>query len=131
MRSVLFVALVLAALIGCDDTVFPSEVPSYEPTWSGVRVFMYNECRRCHIDGGLGDPLVLPDDVEVDVVLEGGSYVVPGDPEASLVWQVISFGYEPETVTAPPPMPLGDAPLSPTITEHVYQWIEDGASLDY
>ena len=112
--------LVFLALVGCDDTLYgqPEETNDlvYSSDWDGVRELSRDLCEVCHVEGGTSPDLVLPAAIEADLEQGGGRLVVPGDPEASLLWTVLEDGS----------MPIG-APLSEAQIGHVKAWIEDGA----
>ncbi len=111
------------ALVGCDNTIFHSQELGYEATWLGVQIFMHDHCFECHRAGQAPE---LPDAIEEDLLEERFEYVVPGDPEASVLWQILEpVEWEPGM---PHQMPPG-APLPLPVIEHVYEWIEEGAPL--
>ncbi|MBW2257110.1 MAG: hypothetical protein JRI25_21300 [Deltaproteobacteria bacterium] len=120
--------LVLGLGVACDDTVFESpELISdegYEATWEGVQLFVGDHCSSCHPRVTLP---ALPEALEEDLLAGDEVYVVPGSPEDSLFWRVISVDDRLEG--DPPPMPNGSGPLPAEETEHVYDWILDGALL--
>lgn len=115
--------LSLLVLGGCDDTVFATRGLGYEPTWLGMQVFMNDHCVECH--PSVTDP-DWPEDLEADVLDGTELYVVPGIPEESLLWRIVSE--EARREGDPPLMPLGRR-LTPPEVEHVRVWIEDGAPL--
>ncbi|GAB4564598.1 MAG: hypothetical protein Tsb0020_14930 [Haliangiales bacterium] len=114
-------AVTTTAAAGCayeyDDD---ASLEMYEPTWDGVALLFEHRCENCHgYQPGAGG-VALPMDVmdlmdELDA--DDGALVVPGDPENSLLWQVLASGR----------MPAGDRPLPMAQIEHVRMWIEDGA----
>jgi hypothetical protein len=128
MKRLPTLALVLGLGVACDDAVFePPEHGSdvvYEATWAGVRLFVADHCARCHPSVS---PPSLPEALEEDLLAGDEVYVVPGSPEDSLFWRVISVDGRLEG--DPPPMPLGSGPLPSEETDHVYDWILDGAAL--
>ena len=111
-------------LLGCDDHVFPAGPPvsedGYEASWDGVQLLMSDMgCLDCHV---ALEP-ILPEDLEDDIIGSLGTYVVPGEPENSLLWRVLV--YEEGLVGMPPTVPLERDLIAP-----VEQWILDGAPLD-
>ena len=116
------VLLGAAALSGCDDTVFQNDVVSYEADWLGVQMFLVDHCVECHQSASSG--IVLPDDLEEDLDLEAGTYIVPGDPAASMLWRVVSGEVQPGD---PLVMPIGTGPLPTYQIEHLEAWILAGA----
>ncbi len=123
---VILPALLCFCAAGCDDHIFEShgaDVPEggYTSDWDGVNQFWGDSCTTgCH------ESLtpILPDDVEDDLANGTGVYVVAGDPESSLMWQVVAH-------TGGVPMPFGSPdPLPIDTIQHIYDWIEDGAVID-
>ena len=118
-----WVGLVLV-LLGCDDHLFPAghsvSDDGYEATWDGVQRLMSDAgCLDCH---AALEP-ILPNAVEDDIMQGSGVFVVPGEPENSLLWRVLM--YEEGLVGMPPAGPLDQDQIAP-----VEQWILDGAPLD-
>ena len=114
----------LLALLGCDDHLFPAghsvSDDGYAPTWDGVQALMSDAgCLSCHTSLA---PM-LPTAVEDDLNEGGGLYVVPGEPENSLLLRVLV--YEEGLVGMPPSGPLPQDQIAP-----VEQWILNGAFLD-
>jgi hypothetical protein len=129
MKRLSTLVLVWGLGVACDDTVFepPPDLGSddgYEATWVGVQQFADDHCSRCHPSIALP---ALPEALEDDLLAGDEVYVVPGSPEDSLFWRVISV--DDRLAGDPPPMPSGNGPLPPELTEHVYDWILDGAPL--
>ena len=111
-------------LLGCDDHLFPSgssvAEDGYDATWDGVQRLMSDAgCLECH--AALAP--ILPSELEDDITQALGEYIVPGEPENSLLWRVLM--YEEGLVGMPPSGPLGEENIAP-----VEQWILDGAPLD-
>lgn len=121
-----WVVSALVVVVGCDDHVFPNATPTdttaYVPSFDGFEAFFGDHCEGCH-------PSLNGWDVEAtrkDIVDNTGRFVVPGDPDGSLLWRVI-IGADANVAL----MPLGFAqPLDGSVTAHVRQWILDGASLE-
>jgi hypothetical protein len=124
-RALLVGSLLLA---GCDDTLFgyvpPGTVPAdYTPTWTGVEALMRDQCVSCHASG---NPVILPADVEQDLVDGNHFLVTPGDPEGSLLWRVLS---DTQQLGETGPMPYLSGPLEPQVVLHVKTWIETGCPI--
>lgn len=131
MRSMLGVAI-LIGLVACDNTLFGVPIGGdggaveleYEVSFAGVEAMWVDHCQVCH---PAVDPFALEILVE-DLEQESGSYVVPGDPEGSLLWRLISATrLDGDPRTMPDGAPTG---LRPSEREHVRLWIIDGAPLD-
>ena len=128
----LWVAGALLALAGCDNTLFGVPIggddaavePEYEVSFAGVEAMWVDHCQVCH---PTVDPFVI-DDLIDDVDQETGRYIVPGDPEDSMFWRLISASrIDGDPRTMPDGAPSG---LRPAEREHVRRWILDGAPLD-
>lgn len=118
---ILTVSALLAVLVACDDNIWTGGGGGYDPDWFGVQVFMVDYCVQCHPTFEEPD---WPEDLEQDVRDGTGFYVVAGDPEASLLWRVVSGDVDEGEVIMPP-----GGPLPPVKTQHIYDWIEAGAPL--
>ena len=93
------------------------EPQTYAADWVGMQAFFGDQCAECHSDGAV----VFPDAIRADVGDGTEQWVVPGDPEASRLWLLLTGDIQPG-------MPLAN-PLLPETIEHVHTWIADGAPL--
>ena len=118
-------ALLLLLSAACDDHVFPTgsvegDPDAYTADWDGVQAFFQDSCTEgCHATL----PPVLPDAIEADILGGTEAYVVPGDAEASLLWQVLDH------TGNGTPMPIGQPRLDDDFILHVRDWIDSGAEL--
>ncbi len=127
----------LLAAAACDDHLYPAQGGDgeCEPTWSGVQVFLGDNCLTCHggPDAPSGAGIVLPDAITADLndlstpllPQYGGELVVPGSADTSVLWQAVSHSGTAEVVV----MPIGSVDPVPGY-ECVETWINDGALLD-
>lgn len=130
MRARLLAPLGILLVAGCDDHllgVLPDgEAPSaYTCDWAGVREFFDDYCHACHSGANPSGGFDLVATIEAEL---GGAeepfYVVPGDPDASRLWQSLA-GIGSATL-----MPYGyTIPLELAQTGHVECWIREGAQL--
>ena len=125
MRQLLCVGLL--ALAGCDDHTFPligeDGNVGYTPDWTGAQQFFGDHCESCH--PSLNDP-DLVEAVAADIVDGTGRYVVPGDPQSSELWLVIT-----DQSDQWPIMPLAAAqPLPDEVVQPIADWIAAGAPLE-
>src|SRR5688500_5229814 len=125
--------VVLAALAGCDDHLFPAVAGGggeCDATWVGVQGFMADNCLTCHggPDAPAGNGIVPPDHTTLDMHdLSAplypeylGELVVPGERDASVLWQAVAWTGPPEVVG----MPIGTVePLAGH--ECIGTWIDD------
>lgn len=120
--SIFFLYLMLT---GCDDTLFASDAgtETYPPTWIGVTDFMDDHCVVCHSPDGEATTQ-LPTNLAEDLQTSGQRFVVPGDPEASLLWRVVSDTVGPDDYGV---MPLGAGALPEPTVAHIREWILAGA----
>lgn len=99
--------------VDTGDTDLPPE--TYPATWDGVQQLIDNHCAVCH-------PATNGVDLRAGITDPTSGYVVPGDPDASYLWQVVSGG----TLLLMPPVP--DGPLPAETVQCIHDWIADGAS---
>jgi hypothetical protein len=103
-----------------DTALTITEPDIYDPTWQGVQDLFVDHCDRCH-------PSVQYLDLRTEIPLDIAKYqylVKPGDPDGSVLWQVVSAPNASQI-----PMPF-DSGLLPLVTvDAIRQWIADGASL--
>lgn len=130
MRVMTLVA-VLFAVSGCDNTVFPGEGGSSgggdarSADADGVMAYLDEKCGSCHAEGGQWPN--FPSDLEADINDGVGDVVVPGDPDASLLWQVLAA---PGDGSGASPMPFGrTSDINELDVQHIRLWIYDGATL--
>ena len=126
MRWLLLIPLLTIGLsVGCDDTVFPTNNRDYTPDWVGVQVFFFDHCIRCH--PAIEPAIDLPGDIRGDVCGEFGSWVVPGDPDESMLWRVVSGEIRSDD---PPIMPFGTGQLRSDQVDFLREWIQNGAVIE-
>ena len=124
--------LVLVALSGCDDHLLgptnldTDEPVTYDATWLGVQQLFVDHCVRCHAPDGSNFDLVSTIEQELSTTAGTSTQellVVPGDAEASVLWQAVSG------TGGALPMPIDTVLLPDEVVEPIRQWIEDGAEL--
>ena len=96
----------------------PTAGSPYTPDWDGFVALAADACSGCHGPEGSAETLPLPLAIQVDIDAGNELYVVPGDAEASLLWQVLADGG----------MPLGAA-MDPVVIDPVRRWIDGGAGV--
>ncbi len=119
---------------GCDDHLFPAAshgggAPT-ESGWCGVQQVFQSQCLGCHGSGGLGGLDLATDPHAALVSVASSEYpgvvrVVPGDPDASLLYLKIT-GKQGDLGGPMPPGGTVDAASA----ELVRTWIADGAPSD-
>ena len=96
-------------------TSTPAPAPNvYSSDWEGMVTFLHNHCIACHAAGATAEP-ILP--------FEIASVVEPFEPDASVLWRVVSGAAR----QGEAPMPLGQPLLPPEEVGHVREWIALGA----
>jgi hypothetical protein len=123
-------AMLVLAVIGCNgdktsesgDTGDTTTPAGYAPTWDGVQQLFVDNCDRCHPSLQYVD---LHVDVAADIESGGGLYVVPGDPDNSLLWQLVS---NPSPFQSAMPYDTGVLPLE--TVDPIREWIANGALLE-
>jgi len=121
-------ALCLGAL-GCDDHVISPGVAVTEEGFCGVEQVFDQSCSTsgCHDAVSQGGSLDLETDPYGAVVdgaspTYGDAYVVPGDPDASFLYQKVA-GTQGDKGSR---MPIGGV-LPDDVIDRMAQWIADGA----
>jgi hypothetical protein len=131
MRRLFLVGTSLWAAVACDDTVFPVHgggggAEALPATAEGVAAFFEGSCVSCHPAEGSGSGGInLPGTIFDDVERGEEAWVVPGDPDASPLWWVLTDG-GPEGQVVQMPLGRRDA-LDPAKIQHIRLWIYDGA----
>ncbi|MEQ1501023.1 MAG: hypothetical protein ABMB14_02280 [Myxococcota bacterium] len=121
-------AILLGACAGDDtdatdtDTDTDTGEPvTYEPTWAGMEALFVDHCDRCHpAQQGIDLHTAIP----ADVATTTGArlYLVPGDPDNSLIWLEVSGQYTTQ-------MPY-DGLLPIETVDPMRVWIEAGAPVE-
>lgn len=113
----------------CDDHLIgecDADAETLPATWAGVEDLFVQQCVVCHTASGPGG-FDLSEAIENELADDDDSnnyYVIPGDPENSVLWQSLIW----EGSIAP--MPEGaQQPLSECAIGHVEAWIAAGATL--
>ena len=86
--------------------------------------FSDDACVSCHQVGGSAESIPLPLALQVDLTEQTERWVVPFDPEASLLWRTLTGELQDGDFGV---MPLGSGPLDTPLVDHVRLWILDGA----
>ena len=113
------------ALAACGSKAGPGTEDSgvsstYAASWSGMDQMFTDHCDSCHPATTGVD---LRSVIEADLASGAGAYVVPGEPDASLLWQ--SVGGTSLNAMMPPSGRLDDNLVQPVAT-----WIAAGAPLE-
>lgn len=120
---------VLLPVLGCGggarDPAPEAPVVTHEASWDGVAELIEDRCVGCHVVGGEANDLPFPDAIALDLVGGIGPIVVPGDPDGSVLWRVLSGNLAGDDFAV---MPWGTGPLPVAEVEHVQAWILDGAA---
>jgi cytochrome c len=131
MRSVVVAGgLVLLALLGCDSragsvgSAAQEDASKPEFYTTRVRPILREYCDRCH--GAMNHRGGLSMSTREGMLKGGhsGAVVIPGDPEKSLLVQLIRHEYPAQD---PRPMPPKGAKLSDADIAIVERWVKAGA----
>ena len=119
-RSLGIAACLLAsALVSC--TVTRPDAAEH-PTFAAARVVLETNCVHCHGDNRLSTMPSIHDTRALSRLITAGNWIVPGQPEQSRFFQVVTF---PDTIPGAMP-PTGHA-ISPAEIETLRTWIKAGA----
>jgi len=136
MKSTLFLGLsVMVLAVGCatqqegaapdSSSGSPSaSTTSTTPTtvaYADIQAAFDQNCVKCHGATNPKDGVSLVDHASVMKGGEDGPVVVPGDPENSVLIQVLRGSH------GKPQMPKGASPLPEDAIKKVEAWIEEGA----
>lgn len=120
-----FLMYLVASLSSCTTTprstarVFTDEEQEFAP----LRDVLERNCVHCHGDNRLSTMPPI-NDTHALARLIGKHWIVPGKPETSRFYQVVTF---PDTV--PGAMPPSGHAISKTEAQTLRKWIKDGARL--
>lgn len=122
------VAILAAGLIGCEKPMTPQDVP-YKSTGNlytdRVQPVLQTRCYRCH--AGLNRESGLRLDSRA-YMLKGGEHgtaLVPGDPDHSLMIQLIRHEGPKDN---PMPMPNRKGKLPQQEIDDLARWVKEGAN---
>jgi Protein of unknown function (DUF1553)/Protein of unknown function (DUF1549)/Planctomycete cytochrome C len=104
-----------SALLASVVSVFCHAAGSESP----VQSLLTAKCQGCHNDRSSGGGLSLSTAAGMRKGGKRGPAIVPGDPEKSVLYRLVSGGQ--------PAMPLQGQPLSASQVEDIRKWIEQGA----
>ena len=121
MKTSILVTCVLAALLA-SCTTRPTN-PAEEKDFAGVRTVLEHNCVHCHGDNRLSTMPPI-NDTQALAKLIGSHWIVPGKPEASRFFQVVTFPDE-----IPGAMPPSGHAISRKYVQTLRDWIKRGAKV--
>ena len=116
----LFTFAVAAVLTSC--TFIPTN-PAEGKVFAGVRTVLETNCVHCHGDNRLSTMPPINDTHALSKLI-GSSWIVPGKPDASRFFQVVTFPDE-----IPGAMPPSGHAISKKDVQTLSDWIKHGAKL--
>lgn len=123
-RLLLSVSLVLIA--SCSPPVWVDKsagLSSESGNWGPVLTVLEHNCVHCHGDNRLSSMPPINDTHALSKLI-GSHWIVPGKPEASRFFQVVTFADE-----MPGAMPPSGHAISKRDVQLLRRWIQDGARL--
>ncbi len=117
---ILITCVLVAVLASC--TITPTN-PAEEKAFAGVRTVLERNCVHCHGDNRLSTMPPINDTHALSKLI-GSHWIVPGKPEASRFFQVVTF-----TDEIPGAMPPSGHAISKKDVQILSDWIKDGARL--
>ncbi|MFZ9888570.1 MAG: hypothetical protein ACO3JL_13815 [Myxococcota bacterium] len=126
-------AVMLLVTAGCDDRPLQPEGPAQTPASDGSAAcdveseLFANHCVGCHSAGGTPPVLTAGSarNLVGELAADGETpYVVPGDPEESLLYRKVAGTQGPDEGGRMPP----GAPLDDGSVDLLARWIRDGAA---
>jgi mono/diheme cytochrome c family protein len=118
--SILAAAVLTALLASCSTT---PTTPAETKAFAAVSTVLETNCVHCHGDNRLSTMPPI-NDTQALTKLIGTSWIVPGKPEVSRFFQVVTF---PDTIAGAMP-PTGHA-ISKADIETLRTWIKAGAKV--
>ena len=118
--SILVAAVLTALLVSCSTT---PTTPAETKAFAAVSTVLETNCVHCHGDNRLSTMPPINDSHALSKLI-GKHWIVPGKPEMSRFFQVVTF---PDTV--PGAMPPSGHAISKTEAQTLRKWIKDGARL--
>jgi len=121
MKSSILITSALAAILASCHTLPPN--PAEEQVFAEVRTVLEHNCVHCHGDNRLSTMPPINDTHALSKLI-GSRWIVPGKPEASRFFQVVTFPDE-----IPGAMPPSGHAISKKDVQILRNWIKDGAKL--
>ena len=112
------------ALLSCSHRATPPAVEADPPTFAKARVVLETNCVHCHGDYRLQGMPPIDTTRLLSKLIGPGNYIVPGQPEKSRFFQVVTFPDE-----IPNAMPPTGHAISPAEVQALREWIVAGAPL--
>jgi len=119
-RTILVTCVLVALLAGCS--IGPGN-PANEKAFTSVRSILETNCVHCHGDNRLSTMPPINDTHALSKLI-GSHWIVPGRPEASRFFQVVTFPDE-----IPGAMPPSGHAVSKKDVQVLRDWIKHGARL--
>ncbi len=108
-------------LTGCTPSLL-KETPALPGTFASVRSVLEQNCVHCHGENRLGHMPAFDSNHALTRLIGPANWIVPGKPERSRFFQVVTFSDE-----TPMAMPPSGHAISPEDMDRIRQWIKAGA----
>jgi hypothetical protein len=110
-------------LTGCTQSRV-NEVPALPGTFASVLPVLEQNCVHCHGENRLGHMPAFDSNHALANLRGSANWIVPGKPEKSRFFQVVTFSDE-----TPMAMPPSGHAISPSDLDRIRQWIKAGAPI--
>ncbi|MCF7786055.1 MAG: c-type cytochrome [Prosthecobacter sp.] len=121
MKPSILVTCVLVALLASCTSIHTN--PAEEKAFAKVRTVLETNCVHCHGDNRLSTMPPINDTQALSKLI-GSHWIVPGKPEASRFFQVVTFPDE-----IPGAMPPSGHAISKQDVQTLRDWIKHGAKV--
>ena len=116
-----FTALICFSLVGCKHSPTPATT---EETFAAAQVVLERNCVHCHGEIRLPQMPAIASTKSLSSLIGPGKWVVPGKPEESRLFQVVTLNDD-----QPGAMPPTGHKVSPSEIAKLRAWILDGAKI--
>jgi mono/diheme cytochrome c family protein len=118
------ISLLGLTLLGCSHRTADPALAADPPTFAKARVVLETHCVHCHGDYRLKGMPPIDTTRLLSKLIGPGNYIIPGQPEQSRFFQVVTFPDE-----IPNAMPPTGHGISPAEVQALREWIVAGAPL--
>lgn len=121
LASVIVASVLVGAVVSCNVS---KPTSAADKAFSAVRLVLETNCVHCHGDNRLSTMPSINDTHALAKLVAQGTWIVPGKPEKSRLYQVVTFADN-----VPGAMPPTGHAISKKDIEILRGWIQSGAHL--
>lgn len=113
----------ICLILSCCTSLEPSK-STVDPAFAKVQMVLEKNCVHCHGDNRLSTMPSIHDSRALEKLISQGGWIVPGKPEQSRIYQVVTF---PDEIPGAMP-PTGHA-IERADVQVLREWIATGAKV--